>query len=185
MGDILQVTGFYNNRPQFKFVQRKSVALTLSVHLEITTEEQILKAMTNARNVLESSDLMLFEFTCVADTSSDIVHYVFNWELKSKTNNADPELDNELLVECCNVVEKSLDTVYWKYRSKDGPIGALEIRVVKQGTFDSIMDIYISRGASITQYKTPICMKSAEALTILESSVLARVCSSSSPSLDS
>ncbi|CAH8391657.1 unnamed protein product [Eruca vesicaria subsp. sativa] len=184
MGDILQVTGFYNNTPQFKFVQRRSVAL--SVHLETTTEEQILKAMTNARNVLESSDLMLIEFTCVADTSSDPGHYVFYWELKSKTKTADPELDNELLVECCNVVEKSLDNVYWNYRSKDGRIGALEIRVVKQGTFDSIMDIYISRGATITQYKTPICMKSDEALTVLERSVLVRVFSNTSePSLHS
>ncbi|KAF8104037.1 hypothetical protein N665_0181s0058 [Sinapis alba] len=183
MGDILQVTGFYNNTPQFRFVQRKSVAL--SVHLETTTEEQILKAMTNARNVLESSNLMLFEFTCVADTSSDLGHYVFYWELKSKTNNADLELDNELLVECCSVLENSLDPVYWKYRSENGPIGALEIRVVKEGTFDSIMDIYISRGATITQYKTPICMKSDEALKVLESSVLVRVCSDNSPSLNS
>ncbi|ESQ36219.1 hypothetical protein EUTSA_v10009803mg [Eutrema salsugineum] len=180
IGDIVQVTGFYNSTPQFKFVQRKNVVL--SVHLETTTEEQILNAVTQARSVLESSDLMLIEFTCVADTSAGgLGHYVFYWELKSKTNNANPEIDDELLVECCELLEKSLDIDYWKYRSKDGPIGALEIRVVQQGTFDSIMDIYISRGASITQYKTPICIKSAEALAILEDRILVRVFSNSSP----
>uniref|UniRef100_A0A0D3B8N2 GH3 middle domain-containing protein n=1 Tax=Brassica oleracea var. oleracea TaxID=109376 RepID=A0A0D3B8N2_BRAOL len=37
MGDILQVSGFYNSAPQFRFVRRKS--MVLSVNLEVTTEE--------------------------------------------------------------------------------------------------------------------------------------------------
>ncbi|CAN8295228.1 unnamed protein product [Cochlearia groenlandica] len=135
MGDILQVTGFYNKTPQFKF----------------------------------SSHALLIP-------PSDHIggHYVFYFEVKPKTNKTDLELDNELLVECCDVMEKSLDESYRKYRSEDGLIGALEIKVVQRGTFDSVMDIYISRGSSIAQYKTPICLKSPEALEVLENGVLVR-----------
>ncbi|CAN8320451.1 unnamed protein product [Cochlearia groenlandica] len=127
--------------------------------------------------VTNYSDLILTEFTCNADTSSsDHIggHYVFYFEVKSKTNKTDLDLDNELLVVCCDVMEKSLDENYWKYRSKDVLIGALEIKVVQKGTFDSVMDIYISRGSSIAQYKTPICLKSPEALEVLENGVLVR-----------
>ncbi|KAH0862226.1 hypothetical protein HID58_079437 [Brassica napus] len=56
-----------------------------------------------------------------------------------------------------------------------GLIGALEIRVVQQGTSDSLIDFFISLGASIAQYKTPCCINSSEALAVLENRVLAQV----------
>ncbi|CAF2106053.1 unnamed protein product [Brassica napus] len=55
MGDILQVTGFYNSAPEFKFAQRKN--MVISIQLEATTDDDISKALTQATCVLESSDL--------------------------------------------------------------------------------------------------------------------------------
>ncbi|XP_019088002.1 PREDICTED: 4-substituted benzoates-glutamate ligase GH3.12-like isoform X2 [Camelina sativa] len=174
MGDILQVTGFYNSAPQFRFVRRGN--LTLSVNMETTTDEDLLNGVTHAKMVLESSNLMLMDFTSYADISTSPGHYVLYWELKAKYNNDDDiaELDNKVLAECCYVVEESLNSYYRDYRSREGSIGALEIRVVQQGSFDAVMEFFINQGASSTQYKTPICIKSSEALRILEKRVHAR-----------
>ncbi|KAG2297506.1 hypothetical protein Bca52824_044175 [Brassica carinata] len=86
-------------------------------------------------------------FTCYADISTLPGHYIFYWELKAKTISDIVELDNKVLVECCCVMEESLCALYREMRSKDGSIGALEIRVVKQGTFNSLMELAISQGA--------------------------------------
>lgn len=179
MGDVLEVTGYYNKAPQFRFVRRQDVAL--SVDVETTTEEELIKAVTNATMVLESSDLMLTDFTWYADISNIPGHYVLYWELKAKNKNTILELDEKLLMECCYIVEETLGIVYRKFRSKDGPIGALEIRVVQSGTFDSLMNFSISEGASFVQYKTPICIKSSDALAILDEKVFARFFSDKTP----
>ncbi|CAH2036156.1 unnamed protein product [Thlaspi arvense] len=166
IGDILQVTGFYNRTPQCRFVRRKNVVL--SVVTETTTEEDLLKALAHATLVLESSDLMLVGFTCYADIFTFPGHYVFYWELKGKDVNDVVKLDKNILVECCYALEESFDALYRRLRSRAGLIGALEIRVVQQGTFDSLMEYFISQGGSIAQYKTPICISSSEALAVLE-----------------
>ncbi|KAF3526466.1 hypothetical protein F2Q69_00046284 [Brassica cretica] len=183
IGDILQVVGFYNSTPQFRFVRRKNIVL--SVETEMTTEEDILRALARASLVLESSsDVMLMGFTCYADVSTFPGHYVFYWELKARAIK-DVEPDKKVLVECCSVLEESFDALYRRLRSKGGVIGALEIRVVQKGTFDSLMEYFTSQGGSTAQYKTPICINSSEALAVLESKVLSRFYSERSPPLDS
>ncbi|XP_013609446.1 PREDICTED: 4-substituted benzoates-glutamate ligase GH3.12-like isoform X2 [Brassica oleracea var. oleracea] len=101
-------------------------------------------------------------------------HYIFYWELKAKNISDTIKPDNKVLVECCCVMEESLSALYREIRSKDGSIGPLEIRVVQQGTFNSLMEFSISQGASPSQYKTPMCIKSSEALVVLDNNVLAR-----------
>uniref|UniRef100_A0A1J3F6H7 4-substituted benzoates-glutamate ligase GH3.12 n=1 Tax=Noccaea caerulescens TaxID=107243 RepID=A0A1J3F6H7_NOCCA len=182
IGDILQVTGFYNSTPQFRFVRRKNVVL--SVETEATTEEDLLKALAHATHVIESSNFMLVGFTCYADISTCPGHYVFYWELKAKGVNEVVELNKNVLVECCCVLEESFDALYRGLRTREGLIGALEIRVVQQGTFDSLMEYFISQGGSVAQYKTPLCVNSVEALAVLENKVLARFFSERSPPLD-
>ncbi|CAN7064492.1 unnamed protein product [Brassica oleracea var. botrytis] len=181
VGDVLQVTGFYNYTPQFRFVRRKDSVLCVDV--EPTTEEDILKALARATAVLESSDLILTGFTCYGDISTVPGHYVFYVELIAIVNNGTNvlQLDNKVLVEYCCVMEESLSSLYRRLRVKDGPIGPLEVRVVEQGTFDSLMEFFVTRGASITQYKTPICINSVEALKVLEDEVLARFFSDKAP----
>ncbi|KAF3523683.1 hypothetical protein F2Q69_00050735 [Brassica cretica] len=164
----VDVTGFYNNTPQFRFVRRKNTVLCVDV--EPTTEEDISKALARATVVLESSDLILTGFTCFGDISTVPGHYVFYVELIAKVNNGTNvlQLDNKVLVEYCCVMEESLSGIYRRLRGDEGSIGALEIRVVQKGTFDSLMEFFVSRGSSISQYKTPICIKSTEALQVLE-----------------
>lgn len=179
VGDILMVTGFHNNAPQFRFVYRRNVVL--SIDTDKTNEEDLLKAVTEAKLLIEPL-VLLTEYTAYADTCSIPGHYVLFWELKSKGSNSLPELDTDIMEQCCSKVEESLDSVYRRCRKKDNSIGPLEIRVVKHGTFDALMDFSVSRGSSVNQYKTPRCIKSEEAINLLDSKVVGRFFSQKVPS---
>lgn len=180
VGDILMVTGFYNNAPQFRFVHRKNVIL--SIDTDKTNEEDLLKAVTEAKLLIEPLGFLLTEYTAYADTCSIPGHYVLFWELKSKASNNLSELDTDIMEQCCSRVEESLDSVYRRCRKKDNSIGPLEIRVVKDGTFDALMDFSVSQGSSVNQYKTPRCIKSEEAINLLDSKVVGRFFSKRVPS---
>ncbi|MBA0556740.1 hypothetical protein Golob_026817 [Gossypium lobatum] len=179
VGDILMVTGFHNKAPQFRFVHRRNVVL--SIDTDKTSEEDLLKAVTKAKVIVESLGILLIEYTSYADTSSIPGHYVLFWELTSKGNNHLPVLDPKIMEQCCSTVEESLDSVYRRCRRKDNSIGPLEIRVVQHGTFDALMDFCVSQGSSVNQYKTPRCIKSGEAINILDSRVVARFFSQKAP----
>lgn len=80
------------------------------------------------------------------------------------------QLDSGLMEQCCFVIEQTLDPVYRLSRnSVRNEIGPLEIRVVKNGTFDELMDYFLSLGTSMVQYKTPRCVKSEKAIELLNS----------------
>ncbi|KAF9619700.1 hypothetical protein IFM89_008377 [Coptis chinensis] len=179
VGDILMVTGFYNNAPQFRFVHRRNVVL--SIDTDKTNEDDLLNAVTQAKLLLESLRCILTEYTSYPDTSSIPGHYVLFWELKMRGNGELSELNTTVMEECCNIVEESLDYVYRRCRSKDKSIGPLEIRVVKHGTFDALMDFCVSQGSSVNQYKTPRCIKDSEAIEILNARVVGRFFSRKAP----
>ncbi|KAG7555115.1 GH3 family [Arabidopsis suecica] len=180
LGDVLRVTGFYNNAPQFHFAGRQKVVL--SIDMDKTYEEDLLKAVTNAKLLLEPHDLMLMDFSSRVDSSSFPGHYVLYWELGSKVKDTKLELDPNVLEECCFTIEESLDAVYRKGRKNDKNIGPLEIKVVKPGAFDELMNLFLSRGSSVSQYKTPRSVTNEEAVKILESNVVSEFLSRKTPS---
>ncbi|XP_010453405.1 PREDICTED: indole-3-acetic acid-amido synthetase GH3.17-like isoform X2 [Camelina sativa] len=179
VGDVLRVTGFYNNAPHFRFLGRQKVVL--SIDMDKTSEEDLLKAVTNAKLLLEPHDLMLMDFTSRVDSTSFPGHYVLYWELGSKVKNAKLEPDPNVLEECCFIVEESLDAVYRKLRKNDKSIGPLEIKVVKPGAFDELMNLFVSRGSSVSQYKTPRSVTNEDALKVLEKNVLSKFLSRKTP----
>ena len=165
------MTGFHNKAPQFSFVERRNVVI--SIDTDKTSEEDLMKAVTQAK-LIHLQGLLLTEYTSYADTSSIPGHYVLFWELKPRYDNDPPMLDKKMMEDCCSEVEDCLDYVYRRCRNKDGSIGALEMRVVSLGTFDTLMDFSISQGSSVNQYKTPRCVKSGGALKILDSRVIGK-----------
>ncbi|PKA58440.1 putative indole-3-acetic acid-amido synthetase GH3.11 [Apostasia shenzhenica] len=173
VGDVLQVAGFHNQAPQFKFICRQNVVL--SIDSDKTNEDDLHKGMIAAKKLVESRDLLLVEYTSYADTLTIPGHYVLFWEIVSTANgmNTMISLDPKLFESCCIAVEDSLSYVYRRCRSKDKSLGPLEIRVVELGTFEALMDLFISQGGSINQYKTPRCIDSADALKLLNSRVRA------------
>ncbi|KAJ8898806.1 hypothetical protein K2173_007231 [Erythroxylum novogranatense] len=173
IGDVLQVIGFHNQAPNFRFICRRNVVL--SIDNDKTNEEDLHKSITTAKKLLEPYNALLVEYTSHADTSSLPGHYVLYWEIvqhESDTKAPTP-LDTKVLQECCIAVEEELDYVYRRCRAFDKCIGPLEIRVVEAGTFEALMDLLISQGGSINQYKTPRCIKSNTALKLLNTCVKA------------
>ncbi|PIN08861.1 hypothetical protein CDL12_18560 [Handroanthus impetiginosus] len=165
VGDVLRVSGFKNNAPQFNFVCRKNVVL--SIDTDKTDEVELQNAVKNAVSHLIPFDASLTEYTSYADTTTIPGHYVLYWEL---TQNGSTPIPPSVFEDCCLTIEESLDAVYRQNRVFDA-IGPLEIKIVENGTFDKLMDYAISLGASINQYKTPRCVKFAPIVELLNSRV--------------
>ncbi|CAI9781851.1 unnamed protein product [Fraxinus pennsylvanica] len=168
VGDILRVTGFYNSAPQFHFVRRRNVLLTIDS--DKTDEAELQKAVENASQLLHEFNSSVAEYTSYADTNTIPGHYVMYWELLVKDSSNFPS--EKVLSQCCLVMEESLNSVYRQCRVADNSIGPLEIRVVKSGTFEELMDYAISRGASINQYKVPRCVSFTPIMELLDSRVI-------------
>ncbi|CAN6562897.1 unnamed protein product [Malus baccata var. baccata] len=172
------VTGFHNAAPQFRFVRRKNVLL--SIDSDKTDEAELQKAIDNASVLLREFNTTVVEYTSYADTKTIPGHYVIYWELlvKDPANNSP---SHEVLDKCCLAMEESLNSVYRQGRVADNSIGPLEIRVVKNGTFEELMDYAISRGASINQYKAPRCVNFSPIMELLDSRVVSVHFSPSAP----
>ena len=83
LGDIVRVTGFYNNAPQVAYVCRKNVMLSLNID-KIT--EKDLKAVVDraAKRLVEvsGSTMELVDYTSYADRTTTPGHYVVFWEVQ-------------------------------------------------------------------------------------------------------
>jgi auxin responsive GH3 gene family len=176
VGDILRVTGFHNAAPQFRFVRRKNVLL--SIESDKTDEAELQRAVERASALLRPHGAAVVEYTSHASTRSIPGHYVIYWELLLTTtiNNSKSTkaVDGAVLDACCLEMEEALNSVYRQSRVADGSIGPLEIRVVRSGTFEELMDYAISRGASINQYKVPRCVSFPPIVELLDSRVVSR-----------
>ncbi|KAK4488417.1 hypothetical protein RD792_004180 [Penstemon davidsonii] len=168
VGDILRVTEFYNSAPQFKFIRRKNVLL--SIDADKTDESELQKAIESASALLRPFNTTVVEYTSYADTKTIPGHYVIYWELLVKDPDNAP--NHEVLAKCCLVMEEAMNSVYRQCRVADNSVGPLEIRVVKNGTFEDVMDYAISRGASINQYKAPRCVSFTPIVELLDSRVV-------------
>lgn len=177
VGDILRVRKFYNAAPEFEFIRRKNVLL--SIDADKTDESELQKAVENASALLREFDTTVVEYTSYGDTSSIPGHYVIYWELFVKDSGKAPT--DEVLAKCCLVMEESMNSVYRQCRVADNSVGPLEIRVVKNGTFEEVMDYAISRGASINQYKAPRCVSFTPIVELLSSRVLSAHFSPAAP----
>lgn len=176
VGDVLRVAGFKNKAPQFNFICRKNVVL--SIDADKTDEVELQNAVKNAINHLMPFDATLTEYTSYADTTTIPGHYVLFWEI---TVNGSTPIPPSVYEDCCLTIEESLNSVYRQGRASDKSIGPLELKIVESGTFDKLMDYAISLGASINQYKTPRCVKFAPIVELLNSRVVVSYFSPKSP----
>ncbi|OVA14431.1 GH3 auxin-responsive promoter [Macleaya cordata] len=185
LGDVLQVVGFKNNAPQFKFIGRENVVL--SIDFEKTYEVELQNAMKNALKHLIPFGVSLEDYTSYADTSTTPGHYVLYWELRNYDVNQATSSSSSLVIppsifeECCLTIEESLDSAYRECRVLDKSIGPLEIKIVETGSFEKLMNNALSRGASISQYKTPRGVKFAPSIELLNSRVLSNYFSQKFP----
>ncbi|OIT04181.1 indole-3-acetic acid-amido synthetase gh3.6 [Nicotiana attenuata] len=167
VGDVLRVAGYKNKAPQFNFLCRENVIL--SIGADFTNEVELQNAMKNAVGNLMSFDAQVTEYTSYVDITTIPSHYVLFWELS--VNDSTP-VPPSVIEDCCLTIEESLNYFYREGRASNKSIGPLEIRVVEIGTFDKLMDYCISLGSSMNQYKTPRCVKYAPLIELLNSRVV-------------
>ncbi|XP_027108513.1 jasmonoyl--L-amino acid synthetase JAR4 isoform X1 [Coffea arabica] len=149
LGDVVKVKGFHNSTPELQFICRRNLLLTINI--DKNTEKDLQLAVEAAAKVLAENRLEVVDFTSRIDSSTEPGHYVIFWEISG-------EASDEVLEECCNCLDKSfLDAGYLSSR-KVKAIGALELRIVKRGTFHKILDHYVGLGAAVSQFKTPRCV---------------------------
>ncbi|XP_027115382.1 jasmonoyl--L-amino acid synthetase JAR4 isoform X1 [Coffea arabica] len=149
LGDVVKVKGFHNSTPELQFICRRNLLLTINI--DKNTEKDLQLAVEAAAKVLAENKLEVVDFTSRVDSSTEPGHYVIFWEISG-------EASDEVLEECCNCLDESfLDAGYISSR-KVKAIGALELRIVKRGTFHKILDHYVGLGAAVSQFKTPRCV---------------------------
>eukprot|EP00250_Pteridium_aquilinum_P019652 c24515_g1_i1 orf=187-1296(-) len=164
LGDVIRITGFFHALPQFAFVRRKDVML--SINTDKTDEGELCEVVKHASERLKDGNMDLMDFTSYADHSSRPGHYTIFWELNNTAC-----IQDSILTQCCKDLDSSLNDPYQRGRAA-GTIGPLELCVVKEATFQNIMLFALEAGASPTQYKTPRCVKSVDLLSILRQSIL-------------
>ncbi|GJM87868.1 hypothetical protein PR202_ga03865 [Eleusine coracana subsp. coracana] len=187
IGDVLRVTGFHNSAPQFRFVCRKNVVL--SVDIDKTDEAELHRAVEHAATFLHPHGASVLEYTSQVCTKTIPGHYVIYWELlmiekepQSGSTAGAAAVNNGVLDRCCVEMEEALSWVYRLQRVVDKSIAPLEIRVVRSGTFEELMDCAVSRGTSMSQYKVPRCVtEKPHIIELLNSRVVSSHFSSRAP----
>uniref|UniRef100_A0A2N9J633 Uncharacterized protein n=1 Tax=Fagus sylvatica TaxID=28930 RepID=A0A2N9J633_FAGSY len=149
LGDVVKVAGFYNSTPELKFVCRSNLLLTINI--DKNTERDLQLVVEEAAKILSEEKQEVVDYSSHIDLSTDPGHYVIFWEISG-------EASQDVLEECCNCLDKSFVDAGYLGSRKVNAIGPLELRVVRKGTFQKILDHYLGLGASVSQFKTPRCV---------------------------
>ncbi|KAL2345887.1 hypothetical protein Fmac_007172 [Flemingia macrophylla] len=157
LGDVVKVMGFHNSTPELKFIRRSS--LLLNINIDKNTEKDLQLAVEAAAKLLAEEKLEVVDFSSHVDLSKEPGHYVIFWEISG-------EASAELLSECCNCLDKSFVDAGYTTSRKVNCIGALELRVVRSGTFQKILDHYLGLGTAVSQYKTPRCVAPSNSVVL-------------------
>ncbi|XP_027906890.1 jasmonic acid-amido synthetase JAR1-like [Vigna unguiculata] len=146
LGDVVKVMGFHNSAPEVKFVRRSNLLLTINI--DKNTEKDLQIAVEAASQLLAEEKLEVIDYTSHIDLSKEPGHYVIFWEISG-------EASEEVLGGCCNCMDKAFVDVGYTSSRKVNCIGALELRVVRKGTFQKILEHYVALGSAANQFKTP------------------------------
>ncbi|XP_059318210.1 jasmonoyl--L-amino acid synthetase JAR4 [Lycium ferocissimum] len=165
LGDVVKIKGFHNDTPELQFICRRN--LLLCINIDKNTEKDLQIAVEAAAQLLLNEKLEVVDFSSYVNASADPGHYVIFWELNG-------EASEEILKECCNCLDKSFVDAGYVSSRKVNAIGALELRIVKRGTFHKILDHFVGLGAAVSQFKTPRCVgpTNLSVLQILSSNVV-------------
>jgi jasmonic acid-amino synthetase len=165
LGDIVKIAGFHNSTPELQFICRRS--LVLSINIDKNTEKDLQLAIEEAEKLLAEEKLEVVDFTSLVDRSSDPGHYVIFLELSS--GNASEEVLNS----CANSLDLAFVDAGYVGSRKIKTIGALELRVLRKGTFGQVMNHYLSLGGAVSQFKTPrfVSQSNSKVLQILNRNV--------------
>ncbi|XP_071696599.1 jasmonoyl--L-amino acid synthetase JAR4-like [Rutidosis leptorrhynchoides] len=149
LGDVVKVAGFHNATPELQFVCRRNLMPTINI--DKNTEKDLQLSVEAAAKLLADEKLEVVDFTSQVDLSSEPGHYMIYWEVSG-------EASEETLKKCCNCLDSAFVDAGYVSSRKIHAIGPLELRVLKRGTFQKILDHYVGLGSTLNQFKTPRCV---------------------------
>ena len=149
LGDIVKVTGFYNNTPKIQFLFRKNMLLNMVS--EKTTENHVNSALLK---VIKDFNMKLIDYTTYADNSVTPGRYIIyieieNYNCSDGIDLFEAKLDAELMK--CN-------PAYERFRKRNR-LQRLKVRFLKRGTFKKYKNKILSTGISANQIKIPRVIK--------------------------
>ncbi|CAM8945307.1 unnamed protein product [Rhodiola kirilowii] len=165
LGDVVKVTGFYNSSPKLKFICRKSLVLTINI--DKNTEKDLQASVEAASKILANEKLEVVDFSSYSDMSNEPGHYVIFWEING-------EASETVMKECCDCLDRSFIDAGYVSSRRVKTIGPLELRVLRKGTFQTVLEHVLKMGGTANQFKMPRCIGPAHHafLNILSSNVL-------------
>ncbi|KAL5986940.1 hypothetical protein ACLOJK_015275 [Asimina triloba] len=170
LGDVVQVAGFFGGTPKLNFVCRRKLILTINI--DKNTEKDLQVAVERGCGLLTqlAAKAELVDFTSHANRNKEPGHYVIYWEVKGWE-----EVDEGVLTRCCCEMDESFVDYGYRVSRKSHSIGPLELCLVQQGTFKKILDCFIAKGSTISQFKTPRCTSNQVLIAILDCCTVRRV----------
>ncbi|XP_071820151.1 uncharacterized protein [Apostichopus japonicus] len=173
LGDLVKVTGFYQNSPKISFLYRKASILnlvgekvdqhvihdSLSAALNPWKDQVEMKHYTCAENVLVPEQ---------KDSQKPGLYYVFFLELKSNFGDELPDdLNTEILAE---VIQKNLYERHEFYRvfHNTKQITIPTVYLTKEGAFTELKEyILANSSASRAQFKMPLKLRTRDMAEVL------------------
>ncbi|KAJ0762436.1 putative GH3 family protein [Helianthus annuus] len=149
LGDVVKVVGFHNSTPELQFVCRRNLMPTINI--DKNTEKDLQLSVEAAAKLLTAEKLEVVDFTSQVDLSSEPGHYVIFWEVSG-------DASDEILQDCCNCLDSTFVDAGYVSSRKVQAIGPLELKVLKKGSFQKILDHYVGLGSTLNQFKTPRCV---------------------------
>ncbi|KAK9056140.1 hypothetical protein SSX86_027229 [Deinandra increscens subsp. villosa] len=149
LGDVVKVVGFHNSTPELQFVCRRNIMPPINI--DKNTEKDLQLSVEAASQLLAAEKLEVVDFTSQVDLSSEPGHYVIFWEVSGETS-------NEVLQDCCNCLDSTFVDAGYVSSRKVQAIGPLELKILRKGTFQKILDHYVGMGCTLNQFKTPRCV---------------------------
>ncbi|KAL5012871.1 hypothetical protein ScPMuIL_011422 [Solemya velum] len=174
-GDVVRVAGFHNQCPYVEFLYRQGQFL--NVRAEKTSESAFYEALQTAAS--NWPGIKILDYCCaesvMLDTLDDELvtdyapfYHVFlelesNGETSTLTDEQKSMIDETLCMQ---------SYVYGSFRKK-GSIRAMNVHIVKPGTFNDLRDFTIqTTTASANQYKVPRVLKRKEAVDFVVKNVV-------------
>ncbi|MFS7942807.1 putative GH3 family protein [Helianthus anomalus] len=149
LGDVVKVVGFHNSTPELQFICRKDIMP--AINIDKNTEKDLQLSVEAAAKLLAAEKLEVVDFTSQVDLSSDPGHYVIFWEVSGNAS-------DEVFKECCNCIDSAFVDAGYVSSRKVQAIGPLELKTLKRGTFQKILDHYVGLGCTLNQFKMPRCV---------------------------
>lgn len=165
LGDVVKCIDYYNQTPIVEFLYRQGSLL--SFFGERVTENTVFAALTEAIKIL-GDGYQIVDYTTKMEFSSRPWRYIIYVEV-SRTFEAPFDLK-----QCQVRMEQFIcerNETYLELRQANS-IGSLELKLMKNGTFESLKNQILLQGTSQSQFKMPRLLKNSALIEFLETMVV-------------